>query len=106
MAEQTETEDRTCAVCGRRLLLGERSCLYVNREGNEALVCELCKARAEASGWKRPEEVSVPDRATGGRRRRGRGDLLGGLLSRAERELVVVATSAVGAVVTSAKIVT
>ncbi|HKJ35721.1 MAG TPA: hypothetical protein VKA36_04055 [Solirubrobacterales bacterium] len=86
MAESETAEEQSCAVCGRRLLLGERSSPYVSREGAEVAVCELCKARAESAGWMRPEEVEAGSRSgPGRRRRRRRGDLLGGLLARNER---------------------
>ena len=42
MSEPTETPESTCAVCGRTLLLGERSLRYLNREGAELVICELC----------------------------------------------------------------
>jgi hypothetical protein len=74
----------SCAVCGRRLLPGERPIAFLTRDGEEVEVCELCKARAEAAGWLRPEEATARGGATGGRdRRRGRGaQVLGGLLAR------------------------
>ena len=50
MAEPT-TEYRTCAVCGRTLLRGERGSAYVDPDGGEETVCPLCKGRAEAAGW-------------------------------------------------------
>ncbi|HEX2129412.1 MAG TPA: hypothetical protein VHF58_09380 [Solirubrobacterales bacterium] len=50
MAEPT-TEYRTCAVCGRTLLRGERGSPYVDPAGAEETVCPLCKGRAEAAGW-------------------------------------------------------
>lgn len=72
-----------CAVCGRRLLAGERPSTYVTREWTEVTVCELCKPRAEAAGWMRPEEAEELRASGGGReRRRPRGQMLGGLLSR------------------------
>ena len=46
-----ESEYRTCAVCGRSLLRGERGSAYVDPAGSEETVCPLCKPRAEASGW-------------------------------------------------------
>lgn len=84
--------DPTCAVCGRRLLPGERPIRFVTREGAEVTVCELCKPRAEAAGWLRPDEAEALRAADSGRdRRRARGQMLSGLLSRfpsppAERE--------------------
>jgi len=75
-----------CAVCGRNLLIGERSNPFIAGGGVEVVVCELCKPRAEEAGWMRPDEVAVRGPAGGRRRRRrGSGDLLGGLRSRVER---------------------
>jgi hypothetical protein len=76
--------DPTCAVCGRRLLPGERPIAFVTRDGEEVEVCELCKPRAEAAGWLRPEEAAAAGGAAAGRdRRRNRGaQVLGGLWSR------------------------
>jgi hypothetical protein len=75
--------DPTCAVCGRRLLPGERPSAFITRDGAEVVVCELCKPRAEASGWLRPDEADAL-RAAGGvrERRRPRSQMLTGLLSR------------------------
>ncbi len=78
-----EAVDPACAVCGRRLLAGERPCTYVSRDGEEATVCELCKPRAEAAGWLRPEEAAELGASGALReRRRPRGQLLEGLLAR------------------------
>jgi hypothetical protein len=77
------TPDPSCAVCGRRLLPGERPTDFVTRDGLEVTVCELCKPRAEAAGWLRPDEAEALRAAGGGReRRRPRGQMLSGLLSR------------------------
>lgn len=85
--EKTERTETTCAVCGRRLLVGERAVVYVSREGIEATVCELCKDRAEAAGWMRPEEAEARRGSESARRpRRRRGELIGSLLGRVERE--------------------
>jgi len=73
--------DPICQVCGRRLLPGERPTDYVTRDGAEAIVCELCRPRAEAAGWLRPHEAEALG-TTGRERRRPRGQMLGGLLSR------------------------
>ena len=78
-----EVIDPSCAVCGRRLLAGERPSTYLTREWTEVTVCELCKPRAEAAGWMRPEEAEELRASGAGReRRRPRGQMLGGLLSR------------------------
>ena len=78
-----EPTDPACAVCGRRLLAGERPSSYVTPEWEDVTVCELCKPRAEVAGWMRPEEAEEL-RASGAlrERRRPRGEVLGGLLSR------------------------
>jgi hypothetical protein len=55
----------------------------VTRDGIEVTVCELCKPRAEAAGWLRPDEAEALRAAGGGReRRRPRGQMLSGLLNR------------------------
>ena len=83
MSDETEV-DPSCAVCERRLLPGERLLRFVTRDGAEVGVCELCKPRAEAAGWLRPEEFEAAGGAGPVRdRRRPRGaQALGGLFSR------------------------
>jgi hypothetical protein len=44
-------EFQSCAVCGRTILRGERASEYVDADRDTALVCPLCKQRAEAAGW-------------------------------------------------------
>lgn len=78
MNEEEAQPDSNCAVCGRGLLPGERPSRFVNDLGVEVVVCELCKPRAEASGWLRPEEAAVSGASTERGRRRQRGSLLGG----------------------------
>lgn len=73
--------DPSCEVCGRRLLPGERPTDYVTRDGATAIVCELCRPRAEAAGWLLPDEAAARG-GTGRDRRRPRGQMLGGLLAR------------------------
>ena len=76
-------KEANCQVCGRNLLAGERSTTYVTRDGTRAVVCELCKPRAEAAGWMLPEEADQLRARSGGReRRRSRGQVLGGLLAK------------------------
>lgn len=75
--------DPSCAVCGRRLLPGERPLAFLTRDGEEVVVCELCKPRAEAAGWLRPEDAAAGGGGGGRDRRRGRGaQVLGGWISR------------------------
>ena len=65
------------------MLPGERPATYVTREGAEALVCELCKSRAEAAGWMRPEEAAAQRASGGGRdRRRSKGQMFSGFLAK------------------------
>lgn len=45
-----ETEVHSCAVCGRRLLQGERPEQYLVG-GARRTVCELCTVRANHQGW-------------------------------------------------------
>ncbi len=58
MPDETQP-DPYCAVCERRLLPGERPIDFVTRDGATVLVCELCKPRAEAAGWLRPDEYEA-----------------------------------------------
>lgn len=81
MADPEASADPTCQVCGRRLLPGERATVYLTRDGVEASVCELCRPRAEAAGWLQPHEAEARG-GMGRERRRPRGQMLGGLLSR------------------------
>ncbi|MFI5028551.1 MAG: hypothetical protein ACHQCF_06170 [Solirubrobacterales bacterium] len=46
--------DRTCAVCGRSILPGERTHTYISPREGMRLVCELCRQRAESLGWVDP----------------------------------------------------
>jgi hypothetical protein len=41
----------TCAVCGRTILAGERTRIYLTPDGEPHDVCELCRGRAEHYGW-------------------------------------------------------
>jgi len=46
-------EDRSCAICERSILKGERTENYLAPGGQRHLVCELCGPRASAGGWLR-----------------------------------------------------
>ena len=85
MPQVRPAAEKSCAVCGRNLLIGERSNPYIAAGGQQVAVCELCKPRAENAGWMRPDEAAAAGGAGGRRRRRGSGDLLGGLRARVER---------------------
>jgi len=75
----TSYEVVSCAVCGRTLLRGEHSEVYLD-SGARRQVCELCTARASHQGWIR-ESASL-EIATHGRERADRGSRRGRLLSR------------------------
>src|SRR5919202_2975481 len=70
---------RTCAICERTLLMGERAIRFAPSEGEELVdVCPLCQEIAIEHGWIKegtPTTPTVP--AERRRRRRGLGDLLG-----------------------------
>ncbi len=51
MPDHKPAEFKTCAVCERTLLTGERSWDYAEPGGDFRSVCTLCKSRAESSGW-------------------------------------------------------
>jgi hypothetical protein len=73
--------DPACDVCGRGLLPGERAIDFLTRDGERIAVCELCKPRAEAAGWLRPEDMAAAAAPGERERRRRGGGMLGGLLS-------------------------
>jgi hypothetical protein len=80
-------EFQSCAVCGRTILRGERAADYVDDDGERALVCPLCKPRAEQADWVPAEKAGTVSRHQGGRRRVGAG----------LRERLTRATEAAGA---------
>lgn len=66
-----------CGVCGRTILYGERSRVYLVPEGDSRTVCELCRDRAEQVGW--VWELTAGSRPpTPGRKRGGLATLLRG----------------------------
>ncbi|HEY8640286.1 MAG TPA: hypothetical protein VIL53_07250 [Solirubrobacterales bacterium] len=73
----------SCSVCGRTILKGERTRTYLTPDGDRRIVCELCRARAEALHWVWAEVANehrpVPSP------RRPRGSLSGWLRGRAKR---------------------
>jgi hypothetical protein len=68
----TSRPDVFCAVCGRRLLAGERPSRFL--AGAEAVdVCELCTPQAREDGWRPAEDGGRPEgpQAAAKRRRGG-----------------------------------
>lgn len=86
MARRTirpESEVISCAVCGRRLLQGERPEVYL-AGGARRMVCELCTVRANHQGWIREGGgLQLGHRSPGREERRPR---LRRLRARLERE--------------------
>ncbi|HEY4828526.1 MAG TPA: hypothetical protein VIH85_17255 [Solirubrobacteraceae bacterium] len=72
-----------CDVCGRTLLRGERSEVYIDG-GVRREVCELCKPRALHEGWLREGTVPTYDGSEAPSSRRG--SLLGRLRRRRDPE--------------------
>jgi hypothetical protein len=70
----------TCDVCGRTLLRGEQSDVFISG-GARRNVCELCTGRAVHEGWIREGLDDVITRGREGRNRR-RGSLLSRLRNR------------------------
>jgi len=70
---------RTCAICERTLLMGERPVRFSPEEGAELVdVCPLCQETALEHGWVKegtPTTPTIPGERR--RRRRGLGEFLG-----------------------------
>ncbi len=79
------TVDRSCAICERTLLMGERAVRFSPNGGNDYVdVCPLCQETAVEYGWIREGAPTSP--TVSADRRRRRGSFLAGLLgSRAAR---------------------
>jgi hypothetical protein len=56
---KTDEEARSCDVCGRTILKGERTEVFLAPGGRRKTVCELCVPRADHEGWIR--EGAHPD---------------------------------------------
>ena len=81
---------RTCAVCHRTLLMGERSVRFTAGGGEGGDVCALCTDQADEHGWVREGTPTTPLVPDSSRRRRRFGGLAGLLENRkAEPEPVV-----------------
>jgi len=68
---------RTCAVCNRTLLLGERAARYTAGDDHWVDVCALCVDRANEHGWVREGTPTTPLVAESPRRRRRLASLAG-----------------------------
>ncbi len=76
----------SCDVCGRTLLRGERTAVYING-GARKDVCELCEPRVLHEGWTR--EGTVAAYSDDGGRSERRTSLLGRLRGRRSRPRVL-----------------
>src|SRR5919202_835810 len=65
-----QTETRTCAICERTLLLGERSVRFVPNGDEFVDVCPLCQDVALEHGWLKEGSPTAPTLPTQARRRR------------------------------------
>ena len=83
-AIRTSTTQTACDVCGRTLLRGEHSEIYL-AGGTRHPVCELCTSRALHGGWVR--EGTVPEFDPAGERGDRRRSLLGRRRPRRRPEL-------------------
>ncbi len=72
--------ERTCAICERTLLMGERAIRFSPNGGADYVdVCPLCADMAVESGWIREGAPTTPTMPPD-RRRRGGGGLLAAIL--------------------------
>ena len=68
---------RTCAVCERTLLMGERAVSFAPSEGAELVdVCPLCQELAIEAGWIKEGAPTTPTLENGRRRRRRKRNLV------------------------------
>lgn len=78
------TVDRSCAICERTLLMGERAIRFSPNGGSDYVdVCPLCAETAVEYGWIREGAPTTP--TVSGERRRRRGGLLSSLLGTRQR---------------------
>lgn len=91
----TNAPVQSCDVCGRTLLRGEQSDVFLHG-GSRRTVCELCTQRASHEGWIRDglDDATVRGSDNGSSRSRS---LLGRLRSRREAAQALAAESAAAA---------
>ena len=77
MVVRHEETYRTCAVCDRTLLLGERASRYTAGGETWVDVCALCIDRANERGWLREGSPTTPLVTESARRRKRFGGLAG-----------------------------
>jgi hypothetical protein len=78
------TVDRTCAICERRLLMGEKAIRFSPNGGNDFVdVCPLCAELAVEYGWLREGAPTTP--VAFPERKRRSGGFLSGLLGSRQR---------------------
>src|SRR5690242_7493339 len=67
---------RSCAVCERTLLMGERAVSFAPTEGAELVdVCPLCQELAIEAGWIKEGAPTTPTLENGRRRRKRKRNL-------------------------------
>src|SRR6266576_877944 len=68
---------RSCAVCERTLLMGERALSFAPSDGGELVdVCPLCQELAVEAGWIKEGAPTTPTVDGGHRRRRRKRNLV------------------------------
>jgi hypothetical protein len=70
MPMSSQLETRTCAICGRSLLTGERPVRYAPDGSDFVDVCPLCQEIAVESGWLKEGSPTTPIVPSQRRRRR------------------------------------
>jgi hypothetical protein len=77
ITRQAVTAARTCAICERTLLVGERAVRYSPDGENFVDVCPLCQDTALEHGWFKEGSPTTPVVADRRRRRRGLSSIFG-----------------------------
>lgn len=89
---KTDEEARSCDVCGRTILKGEKTEPYLAPGGRRRTVCELCIPRADHEGWIRESaHGDLPATRTRPAQRRSFVGRLRGMFDENERPRVAAA---------------